>query len=194
MTAQPGRPGRASTRSRKSSSSTSRRRSAASGRKPVPGGAHAFASSVAVAVVLDDDVGRGAELLFGPLIREAQLHLTRSHPALREALDEHGPRRDDDPDLVAGVPEIALEQLDSFDDEDRVLGQHRSSFENARDHARMEDALEALELRRVAEDLLGELRAVDLLVLAQHLRAEGLHDPAVADRPEYLSRTGGHVG
>src|SRR5690242_19336070 len=50
----------------------------------------------------------------------------------------------------------------------------------------MQDPLEALELRRISEDLLGELCPVDLLVLSEHLGAEGLHDRAVADRSPHL--------
>ena len=50
----------------------------------------------------------------------------------------------------------------------------------------MQDALEAMELRRIAEDFFRELRPVDLLVLSEHLRAEGLDDGAVADRPAHL--------
>src|SRR5438309_700633 len=90
--------------------------------------------------------------------------------------------RHDDPDAVARLAEVTVEQLDRLHDEDRVVGKHRACFEHASDHPRMEDLLEAAELRRVPEDLSGELRSVDLLVLAEHFRPERLHDRAVAHR------------
>ena len=45
----------------------------------------------------------------------------------------------------------------------------------------MQDLLEPRELHRIAEDLVGELPPIDLLVLAEDLRAERLHDRAVPD-------------
>src|SRR5204863_9909333 len=56
------------------------------------------------------------------------------------------------------------------------------------------DALESIELRGIAEDLLRELAPVDLLVLAEDLRAEGLHDRAVADGPARLLVVNDGVG
>ena len=58
----------------------------------------------------------------------------------------------------------------------------------------MEDALQALQLRRITEDLGRELPAVDLPVLAQDLRAEGLHDRGVPNRPAQLLVADHRVG
>src|SRR5207247_4035964 len=138
------------------------------------------------AVVHDDGVRRCPELIVGELLREAELRLALTDPACGKPLDHGRARSHDDPDAVARLAEVTVEQLDRLHDEDRVVGKHRACFEHASDHPRMEDLLEAAELRRVPEDLSGELRSVDLLVLAEHFRPERLHDRAVAHRSAYL--------
>src|SRR5207247_6285446 len=111
---------------------------------------------------------------------EARLALTG--PRCAGPVHRRRARSHNDAGPIARLAEVTVEQLDRLHDEDRVVGEHRACFEHASDHPWMEDLLEAAELRRVPEDLSGELRSVDLLVLAEHFRPERLHDPAVAPR------------
>src|SRR5207253_4957993 len=110
---------------------------------------HARSIRVSVAIIHDDDVRRYTELIVGQLLREAELRLALTDPTCGEPLDHGRARRDHDPDAVARLAEIAVEQLDRLHDEDRVVGEHRACFEHASDDPRMEDLLEAAELRRV---------------------------------------------
>src|SRR6266550_7740058 len=172
MTAPPARPARPSSRSTPSSSSRFPRRSRPSSAQLSPSVTHALARPLAVAVVHDDGVRRCPELIVGELLREAELRLALTDPASGEPLNHCRARSDDDPDAVARLAEVAVEQLDRLHNENRVVGEHRAGFEHAGDHPRMEDLLEAAELRGIAEDFGRELRSVDLLVLAEHLRPE----------------------
>src|SRR5438067_9811102 len=103
------RPSRTSTQP---STSRSRRRSPPRSRGSHPGRANAFFGPLAVGVVLDHDVGRGAELLLRPLIPEAHLDFGTPHPARLEPLQHLLAWRRDHPDLVAYAPQPRFEELD----------------------------------------------------------------------------------
>jgi len=121
------------------------------------------------------------------LRREPRRDAGLAHAAQGDAREELIARGRGRPDPVADAPDGVSEQLDRLDDEGLVVGEHLPRLEDPRDHAWVQDLLELFEPARIREHDVSKLSAIDLLVLAEHPRAELLHDGAVSVVPRLCS-------